>query len=255
MSTVTERLDRALVRRGLARSRAEAQALIGAGQILVAGELAVKPSLPVPEDASIEVQGERLPYVSRAGLKLEAALDAFAIPVVGRTALDVGASTGGFTDCLLQRGARRVVAVDVGHGQMAPALAVGPRVTLREGVNARFLSPADFDGPFGVIVADLSFISLSLVLPALASLLHQNGDCVCLVKPQFEVGAGKLGKGGLVRDAGERERAVARVAESARAQGWEERGRIVSPIVGGAGNVEYLLWLRRQAGTTGTGGE
>ena len=249
-----ERLDRALVRRGLARSRTEAQALIGAGQVTAAGVPAVKPSLLVPEDVPLEV-GERLPYVSRAGLKLEAALAAFPIPVAGRVALDVGASTGGFTDCLLQRGTKRVVAIDVGHGQMAPLVAADPRVECREGVNARAVVPSDFDGPFDVIVADLSFISLTLVLPALSPLLHPDGDCVCLVKPQFEVGAGKLGKGGVVRDADAREDAVARVAAAARAQGLTERGRIVSPILGGAGNVEYLLWLRPEAGTTERGGE
>lgn len=250
-----ERLDKALVRRGLARSRTEAQALIGAGQIIVSGALTVKPSLLVSEDIAVTVQGERAPYVSRAGLKLEAALDAFPIPVAGRVALDVGASTGGFTDCLLQQGAARVVAIDVGHGQMVSSLAADPRVERREGVNARALSPGDFDALFDIIAADLSFISLTLVLPALAPLLRPDGDLVCLVKPQFEVGAGNLGKGGIVRDVMKREEAVARVAESARAQGLAERGRIVSPILGGEGNTEYLLWLRPEAGTTTTGGE
>lgn len=250
-----ERLDKALVRRGLARSRTEAQSFISAGQVTAAGVVAVKPSLPVAEDMPLEIVGERRPYVSRAGLKLAAALDAFGIPVAGRTALDVGASTGGFTDCLLQRGIKRVVAIDVGHGQMAPALAADPRVERREGVNARAVSPADFDGPFDVLVADLSFISLTLVLPALAPLLPPDGDMICLVKPQFEVGADKLGKGGLVRDAADREQAVARVVEAARAQGLTEQGRIVSPILGGAGNTEYLLWLRSKAGTSERGRE
>lgn len=239
-----ERLDKALARRGLARSRTEAQTFISAGQVMAAGAVVVKPSLLVSEDTPLAIAGERPPYVSRAGLKLAAALDAFPIPVAGRTALDVGASTGGFTDCLLQRGIARVVAIDVGHGQMVPALAADPRVESHEGVNARAVSPADFDTLFDVIVADLSFISLTLVLPALAPLLRPDGDLVCLVKPQFEVGAGKLGKGGLVRDAADREHALARVAASARAQGLAERGRIVSPILGGAGNVEFMLWLR-----------
>lgn len=243
-----ERLDKELVRRGLARSRTEAQELIGAGQVTAAGEPAVKSSLLVSEDIAIAVAGERMPFVSRAGLKLEAALSSFSVSVAGLIALDVGASTGGFTDCLLQRGVRRVVAIDVGHGQMATLLAADPRVEVREGVNARAVSLNDFDGPFDIIVADLSFISLTLVLPALAPLLSLGGDCVCLVKPQFEVGAGNLGKGGIVRDPAAREEAVARVSEAAGAVGLEERGRMVSPILGGAGNVEYLLWLHRQAG-------
>ncbi len=250
-----ERLDKALVRRGLARSRTEAQALIEAGQVTAAGVIAVKPSLPVSEDTLLVIEGERLAYVSRAGLKLAAALDTFPIPVAGRTALDVGASTGGFTDCLLQRGIARIVAIDVGHGQMIPTLAADPRVESREGVNARAVSPTDFDAPFDVIVADLSFISLTLVLPALAPLLRPDGDLVCLIKPQFEVGAGKLGKGGLVRDAADREHAVARVREAARALGLTERGRIVSPILGGAGNMEFMLWLRWEEGTTARDGE
>lgn len=251
---MTERLDRALVRRGLARSRGEAQALIAAGQVIVPGARDVKASLPVSRDTSIEVTGERLPYVSRGGLKLQAALDAFSIAVAGRTALDVGASTGGFTDCLLQRGARSVVAVDVGHGQMVPSLAADPRVVLREGVNARYLSPQDFTEAFDMIVADLSFISLTLVLPALAPLLGADGDLVCLVKPQFEVGVAHLGKGGIVRDAAARQEAVQRVAEAARAAKLTEQGRMVSPLLGGDGNEEFLLWLRPEAGRgLGTG--
>ena len=239
------RLDRALAARGLARSRTEAQALIIAGQVRVDGRPADKASELVSDGAALTVEGERPPYVSRGGRKLAAALDAFAVPVAGRTALDVGASTGGFTDCLLQRGAARVVAVDAGHGQMAPAIAADPRVESREGVNARFLVPADFDTSFEFIVADLSFISLALVLPALAPLLHADGDMVVLVKPQFEVGASHLGKGGIVRDPELRERAVQRVVEAAIAQGLDVRGRLTSPILGGDGNEEYLLWLRR----------
>ena len=241
------RLDRALAARGLARSRTEAQALIAAGQVRVDGRSADKASLRVADEADLAVEGARLPFVSRGGLKLAGALDTFAVPVTGRTALDVGASTGGFTDCLLQRGAARVVAVDAGHGQMVPALASDPRVASREGVNARFLRPGDFDASFDLIVADLSFISLTLVLPALVPLLRPGGDMVVLVKPQFEVGAAHLGKGGLVRDPAQRARAVQRVGDAAAALGLETRGQRTSPILGGDGNEEFLLWLRGRA--------
>ena len=238
------RLDRALAARGLVRSRTEAQALIAAGQVQIGGQVARRSSQTVAEDDTLTVVGERNPFVSRGGLKLAAALEGFALSVSGRTALDVGASTGGFTDCLLQRGAARVIAVDAGHGQMVPDLAADPRVESREGINARFLTPADFDSFFGVIVADLSFISLTLVLPALAPLLADGGDLILLVKPQFEVGAARLGKGGIVRDPALREQAVRRVAEAAFSQGLEAHGRLTSPILGGDGNEEYLLWVR-----------
>ena len=249
------RLDRALAARGLARSRTEAQALIAAGQVRVDGRPAAKASLLVSDEALLSVEGGRLPFVSRGGLKLAAALDGFGVPVIGRTALDVGASTGGFTDCLLQRGATRVVAVDAGHGQMAPEIAADPRVHSREGVNARFLVPADFDTRFQLIVADLSFISLTLVLPALAPLLLPDGGLIVLVKPQFEVGAAHLGKGGIVRDPMQREQAVQRVAEAAEALGLKTHGRMTSPILGGDGNEEYLLWLRLPARAEGVVGD
>ncbi len=190
----------------------------------------------------------RCPYVSRAGLKLEAALETFALSVTGGTALDIGASTGGFSDCLLQRGAARVDAVDVGHGQLASALASEPRLFYREGVNARNLSTTDFPVPFDIIVADLSFISLTLILPVLPPLLHSHGDLVCLVKPQFEVGVHGLGKRGVVRDPQAQQNALNRVRASARAAGLCERGCRDSPILGGEGNREFLLWLTREAG-------
>ena len=243
-----ERLDKALVRRGLARSRTEAQALLSACQVIVEGETVAKFSLLVDDAATITVQGERLPFVSRGGLKLQAALSTFGISVTDRTALDVGASTGGWTDCLLQEGARNVVALDVGHGQMVANLAKDARVELREGVNARFLSPPDFDGPFDLLVADLSFISLTLVLPALVPLLKPDGDMVCLVKPQFEVGAAKLGKGGIVRDAGARQEALAKVIRAAQELGLHAAGAMDSPTPGTNGNQEFLLWLTHGAG-------
>lgn len=248
------RLDRAIVARGLTRSRAEAQGLIAAGQVRVAGQPAARASQPISDEAAIDICGELSRFVSRGGLKLEAALERFGLNVQDRRALDVGASTGGFTDCLLQRGARQVVSVDVGHGQMVPALAADPRVELREGVNARNLSSLDFPHPFDLIVADISFISLTLALPALAPLLHPEGDLVCLVKPQFEVGVERLGKGGIVRDAQARKDALERVAAAAKAQGLAERGRMDSPILGAHGNREFLLWLAR-AGTKAAGSE
>jgi 23S rRNA (cytidine1920-2'-O)/16S rRNA (cytidine1409-2'-O)-methyltransferase len=236
-------LDSALVGRGLARSRAEARELICNGQVSVSGVPAVKPSRMVSADDSIDVSGSVCPYVSRAGIKLAAALDAFAIDPAGCAALDVGASTGGFTDCLLQRGAAHVVAVDVGHNQLHARLASDSRVALREGVNARQLKPSDFETAFDLVVADLSFISLTLVLPALAPLLRPSGRMVCLVKPQFEVGPDRIGKRGIVRDPAARHDSVAKVLRCAEGAGLAASGRITSPIRGAEGNEEFLVHL------------
>ncbi len=249
------RLDKALVARGLARSRAEAQALIAAGQVTAGGRAAARAGQTVEAEEDIAVHGERLRYVSRGGLKLEAALDRFGLEVTGRTALDVGASTGGFTDCLLQHGIAHVVALDVGHGQMVPALAHDPRVEVREGVNARYLTPRDFGSLFDIIVVDVSFISLSLILPALAPLVCPDGTIVCLVKPQFEVGREQLGKGGVVRSPADRLAALEQVKQAARATGLSPLGEIASPIAGADGNQEFLLWLAPPAGGTPAGGE
>jgi len=239
------RLDKALVERGLCRSRGEAQAKIDAAEVTVAGVIAVKPSLDVAEGALLAVLDAGPRWVSRGALKLDAALTSFALDVKGRRALDVGASTGGFTEVLLARGAASVHAVDVGHGQMVAALSSDPRVVSREGVNARTLSPNDFPHPFQIIVADVSFISLTLILPALGPLLDEGGDLVCLVKPQFEVGPAHLGKNGIVRDPKARTAALSRVADAAQALGLLEQGRRDSPIAGSEGNSEFLLWLRR----------
>ncbi len=239
------RLDKALVERGLCRSRGEAQARIDAGEVTVAGIAAVKPSLDVAENAALAVADAGPRWVSRGALKLDAALASFGINVTGRRALDVGASTGGFTEVLLARGVSSVHAVDVGHGQMVPALAADPRVISREGVNARTLAPIDFPHPFQIIVVDVSFISLTLILPALLPLLGEGGDLVCLVKPQFEVGPAHLGKNGVVRDPKARAAALARVVDAAQALGLSEQGRRDSPIAGSEGNVEFLLWLKQ----------
>ena len=256
------RLDRALVERGLVRSRAEAQSLIAARSVLINGCAADKSSQAITDDTELEVRGERCPYVSRGGWKLQAALEEFAVSVAGRTALDVGSSTGGFTDCLLRRGIGtdcllrrgigRVVAIDVGHRQMSSIIKADPRVALREGINARSLRPQDFDAPFDLIVVDLSFISLRLVLPALTALLSRSGDLLCLVKPQFEVGAQALGKGGIVRDKAAQENAVVAVIGSATTSGLALRGKIDSPILGSAGNREFLVWFQQAAGTPAT---
>src|SRR5437016_2921832 len=193
------RLDQLLVDRGVAESREKAKALIIAGVVFVDGQKSDKAGHGVATDSRIEVT-ERVPYVSRGGYKLAAALDHFSIDVRGRLCLDVGASTGGFTDCLLQRGAAQVYAIDVGHGQLDWKLRNDPRVHVREGINARTLNPADFPGPFDLAVCDASFISATLLIPAIARVLDKHGEMVVLVKPQFEAGKGEVGKGGIVRD-------------------------------------------------------
>jgi 23S rRNA (cytidine1920-2'-O)/16S rRNA (cytidine1409-2'-O)-methyltransferase len=237
-----QRLDRLLVERGLAETRAKAQALILAGQVRVDGRPAGKAGQEVPLSSLLRVL-ERLPYVSRGGLKLAAALDHFGLEVAGRVCLDVGASTGGFTDCLLQRGARRVYAVDVGAGQLDWKLRTDPRVVVKEGLNARYLRSEDLGENVDLAVCDVSFISVTLILPALTSLLTETGEMVILVKPQFEAGRGQVGKGGIVRDAAVRQAAGERVAEAVRQLGFTT-GLIESPVPGAEGNREYLLYAR-----------
>jgi 23S rRNA (cytidine1920-2'-O)/16S rRNA (cytidine1409-2'-O)-methyltransferase len=248
------RLDAELVRRGLARSREQAADLIAAGRVTVSGEAAAKPATQVTRDAPITVtENDGDPgYVSRGGHKLAGALAAFpGLTVTGRYCLDAGASTGGFTDVLLRAGAAHVTAADVGYGQLAWALQTDPRVTVLDRVNVRSLQPEQVAGPDGrrpdLVVADLSFISLALVLPALAGSAGENADFVLLVKPQFEVGKGRVGAGGVVRDAGLRAEAVTSVGEAAAALGLGVRGVTASPLPGPAGNVEYFVWLRRGA--------
>jgi 23S rRNA (cytidine1920-2'-O)/16S rRNA (cytidine1409-2'-O)-methyltransferase len=236
------RLDQLLVSRGLAPTREKAQALILAGSVLVEGQKSEKPGHSVPEDSRIEITA-RMPYVSRGGLKLAHALDHFAIHVEGLNCLDVGASTGGFTDCLLQRGAAKVCAIDVGHGQIDWSLRNDPRVDVREGVNARYLKPEDFPAPFDLAVCDASFISTTLLLPAVRPLLSQHGEMVILVKPQFEVERHEVGKGGIVRDAALHQAACDRVRLCAEQLGFTAQ-IIESPILGAEGNREFLLYAR-----------
>jgi len=241
-----DRIDRLLVRRGIVETRERAQALVLAGQVFVNGERVDKPGKSVPEDARIEVHGFALRYVSRGGLKLEAALRAFDISVVGAVCLDIGASTGGFTDCLLQHGARSVYAVDVGHGQLDWRLRRDPRVIVREGVNARYLKPEDFPTLFDLITIDVSFISLTKILPAAASLLKPSGTILALIKPQFEVGRGEVGRGGVVRDPEKHRRAVEGIRTFAeRELSLTCVGVVESPILGSEGNKEFFIALQR----------
>jgi 23S rRNA (cytidine1920-2'-O)/16S rRNA (cytidine1409-2'-O)-methyltransferase len=238
------RLDKLLVDRGLSDSRTRAQALILAGEVVVGDHAVSKPGTLVDADAPVRLKGGSInPYVSRGGLKLRAALDAFPIAVAGATCLDVGASTGGFTDCLLQAGATRVYALDVGYGQLAWKLANDPRVVVMDRQNIRKLEPGQIPEPIDLAVADCSFVSLTKVLPHLLALLRPGADVVALVKPQFEVGREQVGKGGIVRDEQARAAALTTVEAAARELGFEVRGRVESPIPGREGNREWLLWL------------
>ena len=234
------RLDRLMVERGLAESREKAQALIMAGEVLVNGQKALKPGQPAAGDCALEVLA-RPPYVSRGGLKLAAALRHFAIGVAGKICLDIGASTGGFTDALLEAGAARVHAVDVGSGQLAWKLRTDPRVTLHEGLNARALKLEDLGERAGFLACDVSCISVTLVLPAAVPLLQPGGQMVILIKPQFEVGKGQVGKGGIVRDPALHQAACERVVRAVRKFGFET-AVIESPILGAEGNKEFLLY-------------
>ncbi len=242
----TTRLDLELVRRGLARSRGQARALIDGGDVSIGGRPASKPAAPVAPGERIEVREEGPRWVSRAAYKLVGALATFGphgLTVAGRRCLDVGASTGGFTQVLLHHDAAHVVALDVGHGQLVPELAGDPRVTDRSRTTVRDLTAADIGGAVDLLVADLSFISLTLVLGTFRGLLFDTGDAVVLVKPQFEVGRTRLGKGGIVRAQGDRALAVTEVARAGIAAGLHPRALARSPIEGSEGNAEYLLWL------------
>ena len=238
-----ERIDKLLVERGLADSRTKAQALVMAGLVLVNEQRVAKPSDNTPLDAQIRLKGADDPssrYVGRGGLKLDAALREFAIDVNGFVCIDVGASTGGFTDCLLQHGAASVVALDVGHNQLDWRLRNDPRVTVKEGVNARYLRPEDFARKFDLVVMDVSFISATKVMPALVPLLADAGRLITLIKPQFEVGRGEVGSGGIVRDAEKHARVIAEVNQAANELGLRTVGLIESPLQGADGNREFL---------------
>jgi 23S rRNA (cytidine1920-2'-O)/16S rRNA (cytidine1409-2'-O)-methyltransferase len=246
-----QRLDLELVRRALAVSRQQAQQLIRAGRVRSGATVLDKPGAPVGPELPLAVESPPR-FVSRGGEKLVAALEGLPIPVAGRVCLDAGISTGGFTDCLLQRGAARVYGIDVGYGQTAWTLRTDPRLVLRERTNLRHLTPEQLYGPEDarpdLAVADLSFISLTRVLPALQALLSAPGgqasaEAILLVKPQFEVGRSRVGKGGVVRDPGAHADALREVIAAAAALHWPASGLVASPITGPAGNHEYLLWL------------
>ncbi|TPV94921.1 MAG: TlyA family RNA methyltransferase [Myxococcales bacterium FL481] len=244
------RVDRLLVERGLCSSRTRAQALIMAGEVLVEDRPVEKPGTSVPADAPVRLRGTDHGYVSRGGLKLAGALSRLGASVRGHVVLDIGASTGGFTDCALQHGAVKVFAVDVGYGQLAWKLSSDPRVVVLDRQNIRTLSPTQLGEPIDTAVVDCSFISLAKVLPHVPALLKTDGQVIALVKPQFEVGREHIGKGGIVRDEGQRERAVLFVSQTAKNLGFDRLGRCESPIQGREGNIEFFVWL--QLGSTHT---
>ena len=237
------RLDRLLVERGLAPTREKAQALIMAGAVFVDGHKAAKSGQPVDAEASIEVKAQAQ-FVGRGGLKLDAAIARFGIAPAGRICLDVGASTGGFTDCLLQRGAARVHAVDVGSGQLDWRIRSDPRVVVHEKLNARYLRPEDLGERIDLAVCDVSFISVTLILPAISEVLQPGAQLVILVKPQYEAGNGQVGKGGIVREPELHQAACRRVDDAARQLGFET-ALMESPILGAEGNREFLLHAHR----------
>ena len=243
MARTRTRLDALVTERGLTPSRERARAVILAGHVTVDGQVVSKAGTPVSAEARVELVQPDHPYVGRGGVKLAHALDTFAVAVGGREALDIGASTGGFTDVLLRRGAVRVVALDVGHGQLDWRIRNDPRVVVVEGRNARFLSPEDLPGPVDVVVIDVSFISLALVLPPVLRLLREGADVIALVKPQFEAGRDEVGRKGIIRDPDVHVRAVERVTAAAAAVGLARVAMTPSPITGAEGNQEFLLHL------------
>ncbi|PRQ04442.1 TlyA family RNA methyltransferase [Enhygromyxa salina] len=242
------RLDKLLVERGLCDSRTRAQALILAGEVVVGDHAVTKPGTPVDPSVPVRLKGgDPNPYVSRGGLKLRGAIEAFGVDPTGRVCMDVGASTGGFTDCLLQAGAARVYAIDVGYGQLAWKLANDPRVVVMDRQNIRKLEPGQIPEPIELAVADCSFISLTKVLPHMRPCLRPGADVIVLVKPQFEVGRAQVGKGGIVRDDETRAAALASVEAAAQALGFGVQGHVAAAIAGREGNREWLAWLRWHA--------
>ncbi|ADG98026.1 hemolysin A [Segniliparus rotundus DSM 44985] len=250
MADATTRLDRELVRRGLARSREQAGSLIAQGRVFAGGKLAKKPACAVSEGTEVRVESDPAEpdWASRAGGKIAGALEQLGVAVAGRRCLDAGAAHGGFTDVLLRLGASSVAAVDVGHGQLLARLREDPRVAVFDGVNVRHMTEETIGGQVDLAVADLSFISLRLVLPALASCVRPFGELVVMVKPQFEVAKHEIGRGGVVRDARARTAAVLAVADAAAAVGLTVLGTAVSPVAGRNGNLEAFLWLRKSPG-------
>lgn len=242
------RIDLLLVQKGLAPGRDRAKALIMEGGVFVDGQKTEKPGEEVEEAASIEIRGRTLPYVSRGGLKLEKAVKSFGLTLSGLTCMDIGASTGGFTDCMLQNGAAHVYAVDVGYGQLAWKLRQDPRVTVLERTNIRYITKEQVPEPLDLFSVDVSFISLTLVLPAAQPLLKEGGAAVCLIKPQFEAGRGRVGKKGVVREPEIHADVIRKICAFAVEHGFTVRGLDYSPVKGPEGNIEYLLYLGNGAG-------
>ena len=243
-----ERLDVLLVSLGLAESRAKAQATIMAGEVYVNGQKADKSGIEVDITSNIEVRGSACPYVSRGGLKLEKALKNFGVDPTGYVCSDSGASTGGFTDCLLQQGARKVFAIDVGYGQLAWKIRNDPRVVVMERTNIRYVTPEDLGEPLDLSVIDVSFISLGLVLPVVKTLLKPTGQVLCLIKPQFEAGKDKVGKKGVVRDPAVHEEVLQNFISLAKSLDFTIRNLTFSPVKGPEGNIEFLAHLSMQPG-------
>ncbi len=240
-----ERLDKILLSKGITDSRERAKALIMEGNVLVNGFPVTKAGTMVDTNASIELRGENLPYVSRGGLKLEAALEHFGINVEGVIAMDIGSSTGGFTDCMLKKGAKKVYCIDVGYGQLAWSLRNDPRVILLERTNIRYLEKETIRDIIDIATIDVSFISLTKVIPKATELVREKGEILALVKPQFEVGRGEVGKGGIVRDEEKRMATVNSIREYAEGIGLIAAGVFQSPVMGQKGNLEYFLYLRK----------
>ena len=247
-----KRLDVLLFERGLAESRQKAQAVVMSGQVYVNGQKVDKAGTPTPADAPIEVRGGGLKYVSRGGLKLEKAMGTWPISLAGAVCADIGASTGGFTDCMLQNGASKVYAVDVGYGQFAWKLRSDTRVVCMERTNARYLTHEQIPDELDFASVDVSFISLNLILPPLRGLMKRSGQAVCLIKPQFEAGKDKMGKKGVVRDKAVHQEVLEHFLEHAASAGFGVRGLTWSPIRGPEGNIEYLGWLSAEGGMAGS---
>ncbi len=241
-----KRLDILLVEKGLVTGRDKAKGVIMAGQVYVDNQKADKPGMEVPEECLLELRGDTLQYVSRGGLKLEKAMQAFPISLTGRICVDIGASTGGFTDCMLQNGAVKVYAIDVGYGQLAWKLRSDERVVTLERTNIRYVTQEQVPDPIDFISIDVSFISLTLVLPVAHMLLKEQGTLVCLIKPQFEAGRDKVGKKGVVRDIETHREVVDKILRFACSAGFHPLGLSYSPIKGPEGNIEYLLYLQKE---------
>ena len=241
------RLDIALVEQGLATSREKAKAYVMAGNVFVDDVRVDKPGEWISKENRLEIRGEKLKYVSRGGLKLEKAMQCFPIQLKGKTCMDIGASTGGFTDCMLQNGAQKVYAIDVGYGQLAWSLRTDERVVNLERHNIRYITQNEIPEPIDFASVDVSFISLTLVLPVLYERLRQGGEAVCLIKPQFEIGKGRVGKKGVVRDPNDHVEVIQKIYSFSQELGFSPQGLTFSPVKGPEGNIEYLLYVRKSA--------